>query len=249
MEDGWKMLGKQEILEEIGLSKNEAKVYLTVLKLGCCTATEITKESGIHRSNVYDALDSLIKKGCVAHIFKGDVKNFEATNPENLKNILKEKEVNLSVIIPQLLESRKAKQDMSVHIHEGYTSLKKLIDTIVDKNRQEYLTYGVPKQFPEKLKSWLERHHKFRIARKVPLKVIFNASAKARAKTISKMPLTEAKYVSEDFHTPVTTEMCGNDVLIILWSENPLTIHITSKEIADVYRNYFRLLWSTANSP
>ena len=65
------MNGKQDVLEEIGLSKNEAKIYLTLLRLGNVTATDIIKESGVHRSNVYDVLDSLVKKGCVAYIQKG----------------------------------------------------------------------------------------------------------------------------------------------------------------------------------
>ena len=243
------MVDKQEMLENIGFSKNEAKVYLTVLRLGSCTATEITKESNIHRSNVYDALESLIKKGCVAYVFKKDVKNFEATNPENLRNILKEKQVSLSVILPQLLEKRKAKQEMSVYIYEGYTNMKKLMTRFVDKGG-EYLTYGVPIKLPAKLKSWLEWHHKHRIARKVPIKLIFDACAKDRAKIVNKMELAEAKYCTETFDTPVTTEISGDEVLIILWSDdNPLTINIKCKEIADSYRNYFNLLWSTAKNP
>jgi sugar-specific transcriptional regulator TrmB len=239
---------KQQILEDIGFSKNESIVYLTVLRLGSCTATEITKESGIHRSNVYDALESLIRKGCIAYVFKKDVKHFEATNPENLKNILIEKETKLSVILPQLLEKKKTQQDMSVNIHEGYTSLKKMFNHFVEKGG-EYLSYGVPIQLPEKLKSWLDWHHKYRISKRVPIKLIFYAGAKERAKAVNNIELAEAKYFAEKSAVPVTTEISGDEVLVILWSENPLTINIKCKEIADSYRKYFNLLWSTAKSP
>ena len=122
------MTDKQQILEDIGFSKNESIIYLTVLRLGSCTATEITKESNIHRSNVYDALESMIKKGCIAYIQKGDVKYFEASNPENLQNILRENELRLSAILPKLLDSKKKMQDVSVHIYEGYVSMKKMIN-------------------------------------------------------------------------------------------------------------------------
>ena len=87
------MKDKQDVLEAIGLSKNESKVYLFLLRLGSSTATEITKESCVHRSNVYDALESLIKKGCVSYIKKMDRTYFAAANPENLKNILREKQL------------------------------------------------------------------------------------------------------------------------------------------------------------
>jgi len=242
------MIEKQQILEEIGLSKNEARVYLTLLKLGSSTATEITKESGIHRSNVYDALENLIKKGCAAHIQKGEVKYFEATNPENLQNILREKKSHLSSILPLLMKNKSKKQDMAVHIYEGYTALKKTINHFVD-NKKDYLSYGIPMQFPEKLKSWLDWHHKDRISKKVPIKIIFNAGAKDRAKIVNKMPLAAAKYFSEKFDAPVTTEISGDEIMIVLWSEKPLIIHIECKEISDSYKRYFNLLWSIAKEP
>jgi len=42
-------------LEKIGLSPNEAKCYLALLKEGSASANEISRRSGIHRVSVYDA--------------------------------------------------------------------------------------------------------------------------------------------------------------------------------------------------
>jgi len=50
------------ILSELGLSKNEIEVYLTLLELGTSTAVHIAKAAKLHRPNVYDALDRLSKK-------------------------------------------------------------------------------------------------------------------------------------------------------------------------------------------
>ena len=54
-------------LEKIGLSPNEAKCYLTLLKEGSASANEISRRSGIHRVSVYDAFRGLREKG-----LKGD---------------------------------------------------------------------------------------------------------------------------------------------------------------------------------
>ena len=62
------MEDRLEILEEIGLSKNEAKIYLTLLDLGSATASKIADTSKMHRTTVYDALDRLVQKGIVSHI-------------------------------------------------------------------------------------------------------------------------------------------------------------------------------------
>ena len=89
----------EKVLEEIGLSKNEAKVYLSLVYLGCTTAGKIAKHSKVPRPNVYDALERLQEKGLVSYVMKDDKKHFEASDPNALMNILKEKESKLKLDI------------------------------------------------------------------------------------------------------------------------------------------------------
>ena len=79
-------------LQEADLTGNEAKIYLALLELGSALAGEITKKSGINRTNVYDALDRLIEKGIVSYVITANRKYFEATNPERIISYLEEKE-------------------------------------------------------------------------------------------------------------------------------------------------------------
>jgi len=51
------------------MSKNEAKIYETILEIGECSVSEIAKKSGIHRRNIYDTLARLSEKGIVFQIF------------------------------------------------------------------------------------------------------------------------------------------------------------------------------------
>lgn len=238
---------KEEVLLELGMSKNEAKIYLSLLNLGSSTTTNIIKDCRLNRSNVYDALNSLTEKGLVAYILKKDIKYFEVTHPENLLNIIKEKEIQLSNILPQLLLKEKdVKQDIKVNILEGYKDLKKMMTHFVN-NKSDYYSYGIPKEFPTVLKTWLPWHHKDRIRKKIPIKIIFNEGASDRAQIVNKMELAEAKYFPKEFNAPVTTEISKDEVMIIHWSENPLTIHIKCQEIADSYKRYFDILWETSN--
>ena len=50
---------KENILMDLGLSKNESKIYLSLLEQGISTATQVAEKSGIHRVNVYDSLNKL----------------------------------------------------------------------------------------------------------------------------------------------------------------------------------------------
>ena len=89
-------------LQQIGLTENETKIFLTLLDLGSSLAGIISRKSGIHRRSVYDAIDRLIEKGLIGYIVKNNRKYFEAVNPSILLNLLKEKEESIKEILPQL---------------------------------------------------------------------------------------------------------------------------------------------------
>ena len=77
-------------LEELGLSKNEAKIYLFLLKRGATTTGSIIKETGTANSRVYESLNILIKKGLVSYNIQKDGKHFQAVDPKDFL-ILKKK--------------------------------------------------------------------------------------------------------------------------------------------------------------
>ena len=54
-----------EVIEKIGLSKKEAKVYLALLRIGQSSASLIAKNSGLKRPTTYLILEDLRKRGFV----------------------------------------------------------------------------------------------------------------------------------------------------------------------------------------
>ena len=60
----------EQLLEDIGLTKGEIKVYLTLLKLRETTTGKIIEEAQISSGKIYEILDKLIKKGLVSYIIK-----------------------------------------------------------------------------------------------------------------------------------------------------------------------------------
>ena len=48
---------------------------------------------------------------------------------------------------------------------------------------------------------------------------------------------------SDLYSSPAATNIYGNKVALIVWSENPFVVLIESKEIADSYRKKFEMLW------
>ena len=64
-------------LTRIGLTKNEAKAYCSLVKLGRSTARVVADESGIPRSKVYETLEHLEKRGVIKKVAGTDPTQFD----------------------------------------------------------------------------------------------------------------------------------------------------------------------------
>ena len=87
--------------------------------------------------------------------------------------------------------------------------------------------------------------HKKRVKEKIPIKVLVNNSKEAigHAKEMKKIGLSEYKILQQ--LSPTTIYVYENTTVIFMWTkEKPLiAIHINNKEIADSFKNYFKILW------
>ncbi|MEK6862195.1 MAG: helix-turn-helix domain-containing protein, partial [Nanoarchaeota archaeon] len=213
------------------------------LDLGQSLAGLITRKSGIHRRSVYDALERLIQKGLVGYIVKNNRKYFEATNPDRLTELLKEKEESVKNILPQL----KAKYEHSIEksetlFYKGKSGLKTIFEDQLSV-KKEILILGASSLTREILKYYFHWFDKRRIEKKIKIKLVYNESARKDRR----IRLAKIRYLPKDYYNPAAMNIYGDRVAIIHWSkENPFVILIKDKEIADGYRNYFNLLWNIA---
>ena len=95
-------------LMRLGLTENEAKVYLALLEIGSTSAGEIIKKTKLHRNIVYDNLEKLIEKGLVSFVLIKNIKHFEVNSSHELwdfidkqKEEVLEKEVLIKKILPK----------------------------------------------------------------------------------------------------------------------------------------------------
>lgn len=235
---------KQVQLEKIGLSPNEAKCYLTLLRIGSSSANEISRQSGIHRVSVYDALRGLHEKGLISQIFKSNKFLFEAGNPEKIAEMISQKESELQEarkIVPELLlDFNLAKQKQEIHSFKGLAGIKTILQEML-KSKSEILDFGAEYKIKEFLPYDYPKWDKERISKKIHMRIIANLKIKP---TI--IPLTKIKYVPEEFNSSVSTYIFENKVALIMWVEMPLGVLIEHKSVADSYRSYFEYLWKMA---
>jgi sugar-specific transcriptional regulator TrmB len=241
------------VLEEAGLAGNEVKVYLALLDLGSALAGEITKESGVNRTNVYDALDRLIEKGLVSYVVRANRKYFEAASPERIVNYLEERENELrkkknlvNSILPELEIKRKlSKEPQEATIYKGRKGLKSVAEDVL-KTKKELLAFGAEGRFVESFPHYAEQWHRKRGKLGIPIKIIYNEKIRAK-KSKAKFPILKMKFNARMYETPATTWLYGDKVAIVVWSEKqPLTTLIRSKEVVKSYKQFFYILWDNS---
>jgi len=236
----------QETLEKSGLTKNEAKVYLALVKIGDSLASTIAKITTLHRRPVYDSLDKLIEKGLVSYNIKSGKKYFQAQNPEKILSILKDKENEIEQILPELISKFNAtKPEVFSEIYEGKEGLKTVMELILKENK-DWLSIGSTGKGPSVIPYFLEHWHKRRIKQKIQFKTLIadTLEGRERTKKFSKIGMAKVKFLPKEIKHPQTIWIFGNKVAIILVSIEHLTIFlIDNKEIAASFRDYFNWMW------
>ena len=229
-------------LKKLGLTGNESKLYLELLRRGSISANELAKKLGFDRTLTYQVLNNLIEKGLVNYIIKENKKYFEPSNPENLLNPIKEKESLALNLIPQLKSIEKIhKEEQEVKVYEGKRGLKVLLEDVLSS--KNVCIFGATGKSYEILK--FEMPHLIKKAEKTGLSGRMITSLEYKNHQMSKIKGIKTRYL-ETMKGPATTMIYEDKVSMHVLTEKPLIVIIKNKEIADSYRDYFETLWKIA---
>ena len=89
-------------LLKLGLSQEEAKIYLACLEINGGPVSVISRKAGVHRVSAYHTLENLLKKRLLSQYNKNGVKCFAPESPEQLQTLMLEK-VNIAKgLLPEL---------------------------------------------------------------------------------------------------------------------------------------------------
>ena len=240
-----------ELLREIGLTEGEIKVYVALSKKRS-KASELVKETGIYRANIYEILDRLIEKGLVSNFIENNVKLFEITDPNSIhkyidtkKSEIEHQEKIADKIIP-LISSLKPKEDVSINV---YRCKKWLIfvheDMLKLTPKGGFIQiFGAEMRSPDHLGKYYKIHHKKRIVKKILHKLIASEVMRNFFES-RKNTLTDARYIPKKYVSGVNTYIYQNKVALVIW-EKELCIVIENEDIVESYKNYFEILWKQA---
>ena len=244
-----------KLLEEIGLTTGEVKVYLALLRLGASKTGAIAKQADVSSSKVYKILDRLEKKGLAGHVFRGEIKYFSAMEPKRLLDYLEEEELKLSGrrrlienMMPELENQQKsAGQKSEAGIYDGFKAVTNFFRNILDELNpgEEYYVIGAGYGEVPGLRQFFHKHHQRRAANKIKLKMLANQDVKGRLEGTTKLN-ADIRYLPQYLITNMEIVFYKNKVFIAIWTREPKGFLIESNEAVKSFQAYFDALSAMA---
>ena len=225
-------------LENFGLNQKEAKIYLTILKLGVAKVSDVAKKAGIIRETVYGVINSLVQKGLVSSIIKSGVRYFEAAEPTKLKVILKEKLGAIEKILPELEEiKQKRGPKPKVELFEGKEGLKTMMEDILT-SKTEILTIASNKSLREMFEFYFPNFVKRRVELKIPTRLLTDGKVMTKK-------MIKYRFLPKSYKFKTATWVYNDKVAIVSLSQKePIGVLIEDYEISNSQKNQFELIWS-----
>lgn len=238
-----------EVLRGLGLSENEAKVYLACLGLGSTTALKIAKSAEIKRPTVYSVIESLKSKGLISIEVHGFKQRFVVEKPEKLEEVLELKKQQFKKLLPDLQALQNAQGDGGfIKYFEGMEGIRSVYLSMIKdiKPHEDYLVISNAEELLKLDKEFFEDFFRKRAKLNINIRVLVQQNKAGEwLKSYSKNFNSQVKYL------PLNTNLKTNLVIIprrMLIHEltQPITgIVIENKRTIDMQREIFELLWNS----
>lgn len=240
-------------LERIGLSRQEAGLYLAVLKLGSARASEIAQKAGIKREAAYYTLNLLREKGYVGEVIKSGIKHYTAVPPERILEIIEAEQLQKMEAVRDALPDLKGLQRSAlarpkVEVYEGVEGFKtiaaKLLereDTAICAILSESILRFLPHFHPQFRRKRVERNVRIRtITERTPLL--------EEIRRRDRKELRETRFADRLLRgTDVLYYILDDAVILIKANEREqVGVYIEERSFAEMQRRIFEQLWKDA---
>ncbi|MDP2926507.1 MAG: helix-turn-helix domain-containing protein [Nanoarchaeota archaeon] len=227
---------KEEILKSLGLSDKEIKIYLASLQLGSNLVQKIANFAGLNRTSAYDLLKSLEQKGFVSYTIQSGKKFYQAAQPNKLIEIIKEREILIEKILPELNSlSASVVTRPNVEVYTGKEGIKSIFENILQESKS--FSCIASKEQLLKLFEYYFPHFVNR-RKKKNIKVRIISETQPFDKT------APYKLINKKIKT-ATWLYDGKIAMVSLEDKEPIGILINEKNFYETHKMMFDLLWDS----
>lgn len=249
-----------KLLAPLGLNEKEVAIYVSLLKTGGATVSQIAHETGIARTYVYDIAEDLKIKGFLSMLEKRGVRTYAALSHAELVAFIKRKNEELEMLGKRVSEAvsdfeslrQGAKQPTKVEFFSGTDGVLHIYDQIKSDLKKLHEPFEIVTIFsPEKLEAafpgWFEQKKFIDISPFMTKRDIVNESKIFRHHLHQRMEGL-GKYFykiwpKEKGEFPADTLCWGNKIAFVELSSYPTGTIIENEAVANTFRMWFENMW------
>lgn len=241
------ILSSIKAVQDLGLTENEAKVYVHALALGPTTALAVARRAGMYRPTVYAALDTLKQKGLVHEEILGVKKLFAAEKPEKLELLLQRTRTEFDAILPELEALYTARgESETVSTYSGLEAVKVMYAQLMRDLTHKDFYYAISNE-----DRWYDLDEKFfgdiakqTSAKRLDFRMILQDSERARyVEQYQKNFGMHIKLVPKDRELTTGVVVTPKHVMIHTLTHPTSAILIQNHRAIDMQRQVFTLMW------
>lgn len=239
-----------DTFQALGLSKNEAQIYRTLLKQGELTISKLATKSKVNRRNVYDTIQRLLEKGLVFEVLSTRERKVRAVEPAKLNELVDEKRRLLDKAMPQL-EHLYANtfSDEEVFIYKGIEGWKNYMRDIIRLKQDFYCIGGKGAWMDERVNNFFPQFIKDAKRAKIEYFHLFDYEVKQKKHEIIKYVGKEFKFLPKGYSAPASIDFFGDRVYICsnlelgaIDEDSTFTV-LVNKQVATAFKIWFQFMW------
>ncbi len=244
----------QALFESLGLAKNEAKIYEVLLRENDSSVGKISEKSGIHRRNVYDSLNRLMKKGLVIEIIESRENQYQAVEPRKFREILGEKIETLDTALPQLEKLYlNSPVTYRVQTYRGNEGWKQYMRDIIRVGKPFYSIAAQGAWLDVRVQSFFPGFIKQMKEKKIKMHHLFDYEVFETNHQILEHVGKHYKFLPKAYSTTSGIDIFGDRVNIMhqqhlgqvgTTNEVIFTV-IQNQNLADSFQTWFQYMWDT----
>lgn len=236
-------------LEALGLDEKEQRFYLAALELGSASVTEVAARAGISRTNGYDLLERLERRGLLAQVEESGGRRVVPEDPSVLIRDWERTRVMLNELVPELRSLYNGTpRKPRTRLYEGKEGIYRALWETLDCHAQPLLGVLSMHQLMEVPGGqWMAAFTAERVKRGIPLHVLRSRSRETDdIWPTSRQEIRELRYAPPDIDLGMTMYIHDDKVTYVSSKEENYALVIESRELALLNRAFFQSLWRQA---
>lgn len=248
----------EQLLERLGLTEREAKLYLAALEIGPSSVLHLAKKAGLNRPTTYVVIDTLMNQGLLTSHIRGKRTLYAAEPPSQLTSLLAARETEFASLKDELKKTLPELEAISalatdrprVKYYEGRSGIDSdYLNLLRSLKRGDTIFAFTSLDDMERMNPETPANRtRDRERLGINLQVIYTRASGPLDDATSKNAKRIARYVPKDqfsFNCSMTI-IPNQAVHIISYGGKLAAVEIQSPSIASSMKTFFDLAWLAA---